>query len=93
MSKVVLSREAYAALMTVGSNRIGSRVCCPDPATWQELIDAGMIRGGGGLTRAGSITRERHADALMDDAFGQVISGPTPPGSRAVTDQEGSADS
>lgn len=73
MSKVVLSREAYAALMTVASNRVGSRVYCPDPATWDELEDAGMIRSGGGLTRAGSIVREQHANRLMDDAFGVAL--------------------
>lgn len=64
-----LSREALSALMTTTSNRVGSRVYCPDPQVWAELIDAGMIRDGGGLTRRGSITRERHADRLMDELF------------------------
>lgn len=64
-----VGKEALAALMTTGTNRVGSQVCCPDPAVWAELKDAGLIGDGGGLTRAGSITRERHADALMDQLF------------------------
>lgn len=69
MSRPILSREAKAALMNVGTNRVGSRVNCPDPAVWAELRDAGMIRDGGGLTRAGSVVREREADRLMDELF------------------------
>jgi hypothetical protein len=64
-----LSRDALSVLMTTTSNRVGSRVSCPDPQIWAELIDAGMIRKGGGLTRAGSITRERHTNQLMDELF------------------------
>jgi len=69
MSRPILSREAKVVLMSTGTNRVGSRVYCPDPAVWAELKDAGMIRDGGGLTRAGSIVRERHVTALLDELF------------------------
>lgn len=69
MSKIVLSREAVSALMNTTSNRVGSRVYCPDPAVRMELEQASLIRHGGGLTRAGSIVRQKHADQLMDGLF------------------------
>ena len=68
--RVELSREALIALSNVGSNRQGAAVpVARNSAVWRELEAAGMIRSGGGLTRAGSITRERHVNQLMDELF------------------------
>lgn len=65
-----LSREALSALMSVGTNRQGAAVpVARDSGVWDELKTAGMIRDGGGLTRAGSIVRQREADRLMDELF------------------------
>lgn len=65
-----LSREALTALANVGTNRQGSAVpVARNSEVWRELEAAGMIRRGGGLTRAGSITRERHVNSLLDELF------------------------
>jgi hypothetical protein len=69
-----LSREALTALMNAGTNRIGARVFAA-PSVMAELREAGLIanRVGkvqtSGLTRAGSIARERQSDRLMDELF------------------------
>lgn len=63
-----LSPEALSALMTTGTNRRGSVVQLhPDSQVWEELFLAGMVGVSGGLTDKGSIAREKHADALLDD--------------------------
>lgn len=65
-----LSREALTALMNVGTSRQGSAVpVARGGELFNELKAAGMIRNGGGLTRAGSIARERHANQLLDELF------------------------
>lgn len=65
-----LSREALSALMNVGTNRQGAAVpVARGSEVWDELKAAGMIRERGGLTRAGSIVRQREADRLMDELF------------------------
>lgn len=65
-----LSREALTALANVGTSRQGSVVpVARNSGVWRELEAAGMIRSGGGLTRAGSITRERHVNQLLDTLF------------------------
>jgi hypothetical protein len=65
-----LSQDAMTALMNTGTNRQGSAVpVARGSQTWEELKVAGMIRAGGGLTRAGSIVREREANRLMDQLF------------------------
>lgn len=67
---VQLSPQALTALMNTGTNRQGSAVpVARGSALWRELEAAGMIRSGGGLTRAGSIARERHATRLLDELF------------------------
>lgn len=66
-----LSPEALSALMTTGTNRQGAVVQLhPDSLVWEELFLAGMVGVSGGLTSKGSIARERHSDALMDDLLG-----------------------
>jgi hypothetical protein len=69
-TEATLSPEALSALMTTGTNRQGAMVQLhPDSTVWEELFLAGMVGVGGGLTQTGSVTRQRHADALMDDLF------------------------
>lgn len=73
MSKIrtnELSAEALTALMNTGTNRQGSAVpIARNSGVWAELEAAGMIRSGGGLTRAGSIARERRVNQLLDDVL------------------------
>lgn len=61
-----LSRAAEKALINAGTNRQGARV---DPRTPEsaliELVNAGLIGPAYGLTRTGTIRRER----LMDEMF------------------------
>jgi hypothetical protein len=65
-----LSAEALSALMNTGTNRQGSAVPVGrDTPLWRELEEAGMIRRGGGLTRLGSIVRDREVNRLMDTLF------------------------
>jgi hypothetical protein len=65
-----LSREALSALMSTGTNRQGAAVpVARGSEVWDELRAAGMIHEKGGLTRAGSIVRQREADRLMDELF------------------------
>jgi hypothetical protein len=66
-----LSPEALSALMTTGTNRQGAMVQLhPDSPVWEELFLAGMVGVGGGLTQTGSITRQKHADELLDNLLG-----------------------
>lgn len=71
MSRVVtLSPEAVSALLTTGTNRQGSVPQLPaDSPVWVELRAAGLVGERDGLTRAGSIARQREAYRLMDDLF------------------------
>jgi hypothetical protein len=66
-----LSDRARAALMNTGTNREGARVPVSrnESMLWAELTEAGLIGPGGGLTRAGSIARERHTNRVMDELF------------------------
>lgn len=65
-----LTPEALTALANVGTNRQGAEIH-PYTATEvrRELQVAGLIGPFGGLTRKGSIVRQRHMDALLDAAF------------------------
>lgn len=68
-----LSPEAKTALINAGSSRMGARVLQPStctPAAFVELHEAGLIGANDGLTRKGSITRERLVRAALDAAFG-----------------------
>ena len=66
-----LSREAMSALMSTGNNRQGAvpQVARTDARIWGELETTGMVGPGGGLTRKGSVTRQREVDRLMDELF------------------------
>jgi len=69
-TKLVLSKQARSALISVGTNRQGAVVHPNLPAgVLKELRDADLIGRGYGLTRKGSIERERIVDAMMDDLF------------------------
>ncbi len=65
-----LSKEALSVLMSTGTNRQGA---VPQTRITEEVREeleaAGMLGPGGGLTRSGSIAREREADRLMDELF------------------------
>jgi hypothetical protein len=67
-----LSDRARIALVNTGTNREGARVPVTpgESMVWAELTEAGLIGAGGGLTRKGSIARERYTDRLMDSVFG-----------------------
>lgn len=69
MIKGTLSPDATAALVNVGTNRQGTAVVVHDSETFNELLFAGLIGPKGGLTRKGSIERERMMTRLLDAAF------------------------
>lgn len=68
-----LSEAARTALINAASGRQGANVTesgrCTGEAAY-ELRDAGLIGIQGGLTRKGSIERERIMNAELDRAFG-----------------------
>lgn len=64
-----LSKEALSALMSTGTNRQGAVPTFMTEEVREELVAAGMLGPGGGLTRSGSIAREKEADRLMDELF------------------------
>lgn len=64
-----MSEAATEALINAGTNRQGALVRC-DAATQWELQDAGLIGPEYGLTRKGSIARERAVNEALDKAFG-----------------------
>lgn len=65
-----LSAEAKTALVDVGTNRRGATISNRTPAAVvDELHQAGLIGGGLGLTRRGTIARDRLMTAALADAF------------------------
>jgi hypothetical protein len=64
-----LSTKALDALVNAGTNRQGAKVTSR-PEVIEELRKAGQIAEGDGLTRAGTITREREMSVRMDEMFG-----------------------
>lgn len=64
-----LSEDAIRALIDVGTNRQGA-IVPPNtlPAPLRELRTAGLIKGYG-LTRSGTIARERIVRAAMEAIF------------------------
>lgn len=65
-----LSSGALTALMNTGTNRQGALVPVGrNTMIRAELAEAGLIGPDGGLTRTGSIRRERHRNSLMDELF------------------------
>lgn len=66
-----LSEAARTALMDVGTNRQGATIPTTTAvAVRRELGDAGLIGRTCGLTRKGTIVRERLMDAALEEAFG-----------------------
>jgi hypothetical protein len=66
---MALSEAAKQALINVGTNRQGARVEGNFSAL-AELFRAGLIGHEDGLTRKGTIERERLQAAALDAAFG-----------------------
>lgn len=67
---VQLTKAAREALIAVGTRRQGATIntVTPGPVA-DELRNAGLIGPGNGLTRRGTIVRERLLDAALDAAF------------------------
>lgn len=63
-----LSDEAKSALINAGSSREGTRIQAGDAQG--DLFGAGLTGHFGGLTRKGSIERERLLAEAEDKAFG-----------------------
>lgn len=63
-----LSSKAKSALIDANHRGQGAKVTTGIDAEW-ELVDGKLIGPGGGLTRAGTIARERATDALLDELF------------------------
>jgi hypothetical protein len=63
--KLKLSTEARTALLSANTSRQGAKVYASYPVH-QELVAAGLIGDGGGLTMRGTIAREKAVDALLD---------------------------
>jgi len=65
-----LSAAATAALIDCGTNRQGTPIPTTTPlAAVAELVKADLIGPNRGLTRKGTIARERAVTARMDAAF------------------------
>lgn len=82
-----MSEAAKTALLNAGTNRQGAKVIGGTAAV-QELVNAGLIGEGRGLTRKGTIARQRVQDAAMDAIDGalsvRVNATPGPKGSVAA---------
>ena len=67
-----LTADARTALINAGNSAIGTRVLGPScaPATFVELAEWGLIGENDGLTRMGSIVRQRLVDLALESAFG-----------------------
>jgi hypothetical protein len=65
-----MTHTAKRALISTGTNRQGAVPTDASPADLAELERLGYIGPGGGLTRRGTIARERAVTADLDDLFG-----------------------
>jgi hypothetical protein len=68
-----LSPAAQTALINAGSSRVGVQVGdyrLSGAEVFEELKNAGLIGDNDGLTRQGSIVREKLVAAALDAAFG-----------------------
>lgn len=66
-----LSEDAVKALLSAPGNKIGAKVSGVHVIVWQELYVANLIGANGGLTRKGSIERERRSEASAKALFGE----------------------
>ncbi len=71
MNVAKLSKEAQAVLISAGTNRQGAKIFVAGVpmSALCELRDAGLIGKDSGLTRKGSIVRERLVSATLDGLF------------------------
>lgn len=67
MSMTKLSKQATNAL--INAHRSQGSPIIADPNTLAELSQLGLIGTGHGLTRKGTIVRERAVNAALDAAF------------------------
>lgn len=68
-----LSDAAKTALLSASGNNVGTIVFTSGSGrTYRELRDASVIGLNGGLTRKGSIVRERLVSERLNDAFGEL---------------------
>lgn len=68
---VQLSTTAKTVLLSAGTNRQGARTYpLENQAVRQELLSAGLIGDNDGLTRKGTIAREKILAAMEEAAFG-----------------------
>lgn len=67
---MTLSEAAKSALIDAGTSRQGVTVKSTNPKVVYELRTAGLIGDGYGLTRKGTIERERVLEDQLEAAFG-----------------------
>ena len=65
-----LSEAARNALLSTDSHRQGAVPMTSDEGALAELRTVGLTGSGGGLTRKGTIVRERLVNARLEAAFG-----------------------
>lgn len=61
-----MDAQERAALVNVGTNRQGAVM---RDAAGQAMTDTTVTGPRGGLTRKGTVARERHLDNLLDELF------------------------
>ena len=66
---IELSAQATKALINAATDRQGARVVSLNQRVVEELFNADLIGPEGGLTRRGTIVRERLVTAALDAAF------------------------
>lgn len=64
-----LTPAARSALLAAQSRRQGAKVTA-DPVVVTELFDLGLVAKGDGLTRKGTIAREKLQAQALEAAFG-----------------------
>jgi hypothetical protein len=66
-----ITTAGATALVDCGTNRQGTPIpACTATEVRQELERAGLIGPGGGLTRTGTVYRQRLMDEVLEKAFG-----------------------
>lgn len=65
-----MTKEAQAALISIGTRRRGTTVApVTSPEILSELKGLGFLGNGGGLTDKGSARREALVNQMMDELF------------------------
>lgn len=66
-----LTEQAQTALINAGTNRQGATIPTTTPIeARRELVAAGLVGACNGLTRRGTIARQRLMDIRLEEAFG-----------------------